>query len=446
MFSRLFNRNSSRKTARQLPSVASALERGLGSKVAKKILSTNLDRRLLLQDAAREINLSEEDLGNQIAERLGLGFISRVPVMDMYALPNGFKISDFRSAGCIAITSNGLLTGLICVDPLMLDSGVFGNFLSARSNNFNLFLSTWTNIAKALEQSEEAYIQKKQALQQEQCLKREQAAKAALALLIERVRSFNQSSCDLQLDAERILFLFTTRDLKIASGTIDARIKEPLLQYLDKASLDASSCITLSDASVASNLKIKVIDPGKRLRFEWQASELKSPEIKSEPKSTSASVVYFPSDAIKRHGIELIQESDSTKPKKKPLVLVIDDNQVFSRVLERFLERNELSSIFTEDGDKAWQLLKAEQMKPDLIVCDVHMPRMNGFDFLKRLRSDPSFQRLPVIMLTSDNDIETEVKILGEGADAFVAKNKDPRILCAHIKRLLERIAKLEAA
>ncbi len=73
------------------------------------------------------------------------------------------------------------------------------------------------------------------------------------------------------------------------------------------------------------------------------------------------------------------------------------------------------------------------------------MPIMNGFEFLKRVRGELGLL-IPVVMLTSDNDIEAELQLLLDGADMFVSKNDDPRLLCVKVQKLLEKSKSKKAA
>jgi two-component system NtrC family sensor kinase len=61
---------------------------------------------------------------------------------------------------------------------------------------------------------------------------------------------------------------------------------------------------------------------------------------------------------------------------------------------------------------------------------------MNGKEFVSTVRKNERLKHIPIIMLTSDEDIDVEVELLNLGADAFVSKSKDPRILAAQIKRV----------
>jgi DNA-binding response OmpR family regulator len=129
---------------------------------------------------------------------------------------------------------------------------------------------------------------------------------------------------------------------------------------------------------------------------------------------------------------------------KRPRVLVVDDNEVFANVLERFLGRMEIDVIYRSNGSDIVQLLS--EHRADLLICDVHMPETPGFEVVKMVRGSEQHHELPIVMLTSDTDVETEVRLLNCGADAFVSKSEDPRKLCAHVHRLLVRAGKRKEA
>jgi CheY-like chemotaxis protein len=74
------------------------------------------------------------------------------------------------------------------------------------------------------------------------------------------------------------------------------------------------------------------------------------------------------------------------------------------------------------------------------------MPIMNGREFLSHIKGDKRFNEIPVLVLTSDDDADAELQLLQFGADAFVSKTKDPRVLTSHIQRLLRQARIREAA
>jgi CheY-like chemotaxis protein len=128
-------------------------------------------------------------------------------------------------------------------------------------------------------------------------------------------------------------------------------------------------------------------------------------------------------------------------------VLVVDDNPMFCRVLERLLKRENCEVSFAENGVQALEKLTTLiAFTPKVIICDLHMPKMNGREFVSRLKEDPRFRNIPVIMLTSDDGVDAELSMLEVGADALISKSKDPRVLCAQVIRLSKMLALQEAA
>jgi len=128
-------------------------------------------------------------------------------------------------------------------------------------------------------------------------------------------------------------------------------------------------------------------------------------------------------------------------------VLVVDDNPMFCRVLERLLRKERVRPCFAENGVLALEKLEESRgILPKVIICDLHMPVMNGRELLSRLKGDERLRSIPVVMLTSDEDIDAELQLLAGGADAFVSKAKDPRVLTAQVRRLLKAQPLREAA
>lgn len=136
-----------------------------------------------------------------------------------------------------------------------------------------------------------------------------------------------------------------------------------------------------------------------------------------------------------------MQDAAATRITRRepPLVLIIDDNEVFCRVLERFLAREGLRVTCESSASGALTRLTGEAVIPDIIVCDVHMPLMDGTALLRQMRKNMRLSRIPIVMLTSDTDVELELLVLNCGADMLLTKNDDPRLLAAYVKRLLDQ-------
>lgn len=117
-------------------------------------------------------------------------------------------------------------------------------------------------------------------------------------------------------------------------------------------------------------------------------------------------------------------------------VLIADDEPNIVISLEFLLRREGFSVSVAADGEEA--LNKARAEKPDLILLDVMMPKMNGFDVCQALRADPELNAMRVMMLTAKGR-ETEVnKGLGLGADAYMTKPFSTKELLARVRALLE--------
>ncbi|MDR0575883.1 MAG: response regulator [Tannerella sp.] len=126
-------------------------------------------------------------------------------------------------------------------------------------------------------------------------------------------------------------------------------------------------------------------------------------------------------------------------PEKKKVLLIEDDNDV-SKFLETELNRY-FDVITASDGLSG--LDKAQNMGPDLIICDVLMPGMNGFDVTRKLKTDFMTCHIPVILLTAMSASENQLEGIECGADAYITKPFSPKLLLVSLFRLIEQHEKL---
>ena len=117
-------------------------------------------------------------------------------------------------------------------------------------------------------------------------------------------------------------------------------------------------------------------------------------------------------------------------------ILVADDEMINREMLENIL-CDEYDVLMAEDGEVAYDLIKANRNTLSLILLDLMMPRLNGLDLLTRLKEDPDLKGIPVIVLTSDQ--ASEVESLVRGAADFIPKPyPQPDIIRARISRSIE--------
>jgi DNA-binding response OmpR family regulator len=117
-------------------------------------------------------------------------------------------------------------------------------------------------------------------------------------------------------------------------------------------------------------------------------------------------------------------------------ILIVDDEPNIILSLEYLMKREGFEVALAGDGERALQAM-AEQ-RPDLVVLDVMMPKLNGFEVCQRIRAQPAWHGVPILMLTAKGH-ETEMKKgLALGADAYVTKPFSTKDLVAEIRRLLQ--------
>jgi two-component system alkaline phosphatase synthesis response regulator PhoP/two-component system response regulator VicR len=117
-------------------------------------------------------------------------------------------------------------------------------------------------------------------------------------------------------------------------------------------------------------------------------------------------------------------------------ILVCDDERHIVRLIQVNLERQGYTVVTAYDGKEGLEKVKAE--KPDLLVLDVMMPYMDGFEVLKNLRRETDTEALPVIMLTAKAQDKDVFEGYHYGADMYLTKPFNPMELVTFVKRILD--------
>ena len=116
-------------------------------------------------------------------------------------------------------------------------------------------------------------------------------------------------------------------------------------------------------------------------------------------------------------------------------VLIVDDNQQNLELLQAYLESLPCKLLGAADGIEALDMI--ETHKPDLILLDVMMPRMSGFEVCSKLKSDPATRSIPIIMVTALNEIGDIERGVECGTDDFLTKPVKKLELITRVKSLL---------
>ena len=120
-------------------------------------------------------------------------------------------------------------------------------------------------------------------------------------------------------------------------------------------------------------------------------------------------------------------------------ILVVDDDEMIIQMMGIMLRRLNYRSTLKTNPIEALKWLKLPGNQPDLIISDVMMPEMSGYDFVKKVRSDAVLQHLPIMLLTANEEMEDKVAGFEAGTDDYLVKPVNPTELELRIKALLAR-------
>jgi diguanylate cyclase (GGDEF)-like protein len=119
-------------------------------------------------------------------------------------------------------------------------------------------------------------------------------------------------------------------------------------------------------------------------------------------------------------------------------ILVVDDDRNLRKIIQTNLELAGYDVAAAANGEEALQML--DSMQPDLIVLDVMMPVMDGYEVARRVRRHPSNTHVPIIMLTAKSEVEDKLAGFEAGADDYITKPFGPQELLARVKAKIRRV------
>ena len=148
-------------------------------------------------------------------------------------------------------------------------------------------------------------------------------------------------------------------------------------------------------------------------------------------------VCHDPGSAVHRCALHRIRETQSVGvPVNTPArILVADDNETNRDILATRLQANGYEVLHAGDGEEALAVTRAQ--RPDLILLDIMMPKLDGIEVCKRVKADAALPFTPVILVTAKADSGDMIEGLDAGADEYVTKPVDQKVLVARVKALL---------
>ena len=112
-------------------------------------------------------------------------------------------------------------------------------------------------------------------------------------------------------------------------------------------------------------------------------------------------------------------------------ILIIDDDPTLIKVVQPFLESHDFAITIATDGEQGIEMV--QKQRPDLIILDVQMPKMNGYTFVFELKKIPGIKAVPIIVLTAKEGMAEIFKV--EGVKEYITKPFKPEVLLTAIKK-----------
>ena len=404
-------------------SLSAALARLLPRNQLESLIARTPDRRLLLQTAAYELKRPESEVLAQVAAILGINYTCELAPQAAPQLPSGVSIDELERLGLVPLRTASSGRAMLCCDPLQI------RFSSLAGVPMEISLAPWRLIAQLLETLRNQ-VQSNEAI--ERAAQERALALKVLAAIIDQCKLHFVESCQLTLIGTSPKYAFQTLDGRSGNGTVDPRIVAGLTSLL------------CDDSPLPSQIESKCIAPGEYL-INWQNSRCDN----VIPLVRPASSVQLAESKNSQSPCEIPEQIPAGAERINSVerqVMIVEDNPTFTRVLERFLQRIDVKTSAFESVEAALAALRSNTCRPQVIVADLHLPAKGGDDLIAAVRSLEHLDHVGIIVLTSDDSCDAELKTIQLGADAFIGKNQDPRILCAHVERILTKKGAKRAA
>jgi chemosensory pili system protein ChpA (sensor histidine kinase/response regulator) len=159
----------------------------------------------------------------------------------------------------------------------------------------------------------------------------------------------------------------------------------------------------------------------------------------------AASLPVEPATAVEaRRAQERLAQAASGSAQARGLIMVVDDSLTVRRVTQRLLERNGYDVVLAKDGVDA--LRQLQDARPDVMLVDIEMPRMDGFDLTRNVRASGSTRDIPIVMITSRTAEKHRSVAFEVGVNEYLGKPYQEDELLALIRRYLAERATLSGA
>lgn len=383
--------------------------------------SATKDTRLLLQEAAHILSISEVDLLTRISAKTRMACAQTVKPVDVRLL--SLTLGELWEAGAIPALKNGVVAAVICSDPARA-AAVFAHYPQAAP-----CLGSWFGIAQALDASERMLrqIEHEHAVVTDKQRETVSRAKAlqVFRFVVSEVTSHGAESFSLEREGSDHFYSFETKSKVRGRGTIHASAWDELVELVERLASELNR-----ERSQNGLCPLRVVRSAGVTSVCWGADDARCRQIFELQVDQEKRTRQPTPTMLTQRGARI--ESSSAR------VLIVDDEPVFTKVLGRFLSRHNIQAVHVHRPQDALEML-GDPLTPTVLICDLHMPEMSGDEIVHKARRELKLADLPIIMLTAEDDVETELSLIDGGADLFISKSADPRVLVAHIRRFIER-------
>ena len=131
-----------------------------------------------------------------------------------------------------------------------------------------------------------------------------------------------------------------------------------------------------------------------------------------------------------------LEAEKSAASLNKPRILIVDDDEVYRKMMVRYFERMGIDAVAAQSGEEALAILHAESRPIALILLDIAMPYLNGFDFARMVRSESEFADLTIVAVTARKGMDVDAEASDAGINRVITKPPDPstiRNLCVEL-------------
>lgn len=372
------------------------------------------DRRMIVGAVARMGGLDEAMILRAWSAQRGFDYLERIPIADFSILPPTLTPSMLLDYGATIMTEGDAVRQIVCIDPDRIDG------IRQHLPTIPVAVARWDEVRRHGEESTRLADELGAARIQEGAHRLRETTEAVLGLVVHEVVDRGFSSVTIDLASEDPVYTIEAQTHGTARGCLHSILRPSLHSILGGGRIEV-----MMPSGARRTIEVVQEAGSQRYHLTWSGEE-----------------ILFPRGDVLSSGTAttLSERSDVAVTAVVPskTLFVVDDNPGFLEVVSRFLARQGFQVRTHRSAEEAWAALEGG-VELDLIVCDVHMPGMNGYDFVRRLRATTVGRGIPIIALTSDDDVETEIRLIRAGVSAFVSKSADPRVLCAHVERWCDR-------